>query len=65
MNFYDRSLHYFSKHPIINSTAHAAAGFGLAILLQQYYQGDVFVSPYLGWALVIFSVVVHIRSMMK
>jgi hypothetical protein len=65
MTFYARSLRYFSNNPLLNSVAHAAAGFGLAIILQQYFQGDVFISPYIGWALIIFSVVVHARSAMK
>ncbi len=56
---------YFSKHEFLNSMAHAAGGFGLAVVLQDHLRGDVFVTPYLGWALIALSVVIHARACMK
>ncbi len=61
----NRSMAYFSSHPIHNSIAHAAGGFGLAILLQYYLLGDVFINYLFGWGLVILCVGMHIRSCMK
>lgn len=62
---YNRSNSYFSKHPMLNALAHASAGFGLALVLQHYLKGNAFLSPYIGWALIIISALIHIRSFMK
>ena len=62
---YEKSNHYFSKHVMLNSIAHAAAGFGLALVLQDYLQGTVFLASWVGWLLILFSVAIHVRSMMK
>ena len=64
-DIFSRSLNYFSQHAFLNSIAHSAGGFGLAVVLQHYLKGDVFISPYLGWLLIAASVVIHIRSCMK
>jgi hypothetical protein len=62
MNFYTKSLLYFSRHPILNSLAHSAGGFGLALVLQQYLAGNAFLSPVTGWVLIAVSVVMHVMS---
>lgn len=59
MDLYNKALVYFSAHPTLNSVAHAAAGFGLALLLQHYLKGNAFLPTWIGWALVIFSAFVH------
>lgn len=65
MEIYHRSLRYFSSHVFLNSMAHSAGGFGLAVVLQEYIQGNAFLSVWIGWVLIAFSTVIHIRSMMK
>jgi len=65
VKLYNKSIQYFSKHPMLNSCTHFAVGFGIAIILQEYLHGDPFLSPMVGWALIIFSVIIHIRSLMK
>lgn len=62
---YTQSMSYFSKHPILNSTAHAAAGFGLALILLHYMPESTMLSPMLGWILVAFSAVIHILSFIQ
>lgn len=61
-SIYKKSLNFFSKHAMLNSIAHSAGGFGLAVVLQHCLQGDVFICPLVGWALIAFSVAVHIYS---
>jgi len=58
-------MNYFSAHPACNAIAHAAAGFGLAVLLQHYLVGMTFVNFWVGWALVGLGVVMHVRSFMQ
>jgi hypothetical protein len=65
MSLYTNSLAYFSTHPMLNALAHAAGGFGIAILLQQYLIGDPFVSVWVGWVCVAFSAIIHVRSFTK
>jgi hypothetical protein len=60
---YKRSLNYFAQHPFLNSLAHSAGGFGIAIILRGFLTGDKIL--YIGWALFILSVLIHIRSTMK
>jgi hypothetical protein len=62
-NLYHRSLAYFSQHAFMNSLAHSAGGFGLAILLRNYLEGDMWM--YVAWAFIGFSVIVHLRSIMR
>ncbi len=62
MEIYHQSLDYFSKHPMANSLAHAAGGFGLAVLLQGHVGGVSVVPMWLGWVLIVFSALVHFNS---
>lgn len=59
MDFYNKALVYFAAHPTLNASAHFAGGFGLALLLQHYLKGNAILPMWLGWALVLFSAVVH------
>ncbi|HZW61805.1 MAG TPA: hypothetical protein VFF04_06290 [Candidatus Babeliales bacterium] len=63
--FIDKSMKYFSHHVILNSVAHTAGGFGLALVLQHYMQGHEFISVWFGWGLIALSFIIHIKSMMK
>lgn len=62
---YNLSLKYFSRHPILNSLAHSAGGFGLALLIQQVLKGDAFLPPMISLIFIAFSAVVHIVSFIK
>lgn len=64
-NICNRSIAYFSSHVMLNSIVHSAGGFGLAVVLQDYLRGNVFISPYVGWALIVVSVIMHARLCMK
>lgn len=65
MEIYHRSLSYFTQHPMLNSLAHSAGGFGLAVLLQEYSMGNSVVPAWIGWVLVAFSALVHLYSFQK
>lgn len=62
MNFYQRSVNFFSRNVVLNSFAHAIGGFGLAIVLQYYIQGEAFLSVLVGWLFVAISAGIHIWS---
>jgi hypothetical protein len=62
---YNRSMNYFSRHVLLNSAAHAAAGFGLALLLQYYTAGTAFLNPLIGWGFILFSAAIHLISVLK
>lgn len=64
-NIYKRATRYFSRHVVLNSLAHMASGFGLALILQDFLRGDVFINPMVGWVLVALSLSIHVRSCMK
>jgi hypothetical protein len=60
-----KSLSFFSKHPMLNSLAHAAGGFGLAVVIQQYMEQNSVVPVWIGWVLIVFSALIHFRSFAK
>ena len=61
--FVKRGIQFDRKHVILNNASHAAGGFGLALLLQEYFAGAAFLPVSVGWILVLFSVAVHLYSM--
>lgn len=65
MEFYDRSMHYFSHHVTANSMAHFLAGFGIAVLLQYYMRGDSLIPVLVAWIFVLISVAIHLLSILK
>ena len=54
------AINYFSQHVMLNSMAHAAAGFGIALVLQHYLKGNTFIPYWIGWALIGLSLAIHI-----
>lgn len=60
--FYEKAVAYFSQHPTLNATAHFAAGFGLALVLQHYLKGHAILPVWFGWLLIIFSAVMHFMA---
>jgi len=51
---------FFAAHTMLNAVAHSCAGFGLAVVLQHYLKGNAFLPVYVGWGLVLVSVVMHV-----
>lgn len=62
--FWNHMITYFSQHVMLNSWAHACAGFGLALLLQQYLKGNAFAPSWLAWGLVAISAIIHLMAVM-
>lgn len=60
--FIANSLKFFSEHVMLNSFAHTAGGFGLAIILQKYLKSEPFVPVIVGWALLGLSIAIHVYS---
>lgn len=50
---------------VLNSVQHVAAGFGLAVLFQEYLVGNSFVHAIVGWLLLTFSVVINIYGFVR
>ncbi len=55
----------FSVHACMGALTYFAAGFGVAILLQHYLKDTFSVSVWVGWALLAFSVIMHVYSCKK
>ena len=58
--FAKRVMEVASKHVILSNAAHAAGGFGFALLLQYYITGSAFAPVWIGWLLVACAVVDHL-----
>lgn len=63
--FFKKGMVYFSEHAILNSVAHFAAGFGLALLLQQLLVGNAFLPSVVAWLLIGIAVVIHIVAVVS
>lgn len=64
MELYNRAMAWFMAHPTYNALAHSAGGFGLALILQHYINGNAFLPVWIGWILVAFSAAIHLYSFM-
>lgn len=58
--FIKHGLEFDRKHVLLNNANHLAGGFGLAVVLQNYLVGDPFLPVVIGWALIVFSAIVHL-----
>lgn len=56
------AIKFDRKHILLNNANHAAGGFGLAVILQHYLVGNVFLPVMIGWILLGFALVVHLYS---
>ncbi len=61
--WYNRMIHYFSKHVIWGHTIHFLAGFGIALIIQHYYAGNAFLPVWIGWICIVISLIGHIRAL--
>ncbi len=59
MNAIKNGFAFDRRHIMLTNASHAAIGFGIALLLQDWLAGNAFLSVWVGWALVVFSLVVH------
>ena len=57
---FERQFDWARQHIILNNIHHAAGGFGLALVLQHYLAGSLFLPVAVGWALFGFTVVMHL-----
>jgi hypothetical protein len=62
---YKHAQTFYKDHFILGLTTHWGEGFGIALLLQHYLQGDAFLPPAVGWILVAISVTVHVIAFLK
>lgn len=60
-----QAFEFDRRHIPLTNASHFSLGFGLAVLLQHYIAGSVFLPVVIGWILVAFSFVVHIYSWNK
>ena len=56
------TMKFDKNHIILNNLNHAAGGFGLAILLQNYMVGNPFMPVIIGWILLGIAVIIHVYS---
>ena len=63
--YIERERHYFSQHVILGHVAHVLGGFGLALLLQNYIQGNAFLPTWMAWIMMIIAVAVHVKAFMS
>lgn len=54
------AMEFFSQHILLANLTHVAGGFGLALVLQRYFPGKIFMSAKVGWLLLGFVLVAHI-----
>lgn len=62
---FNKQIEFARKHIFLTASNHAAAGFGLALILQDYLVGNSFLPVSIGWILVVFSLMVHIWAWKK
>ena len=54
-----QAFEFDRRHIPLTNASHFALGFGLALLLQHYVAGNVFLPVVVGWGLVGFSLIIH------
>ena len=63
--FVKNAIKFDRTHVMLNNFSHLAGGFGLALVLQDYFVGNSFLSVEFGWILLVFSAAIHIYSFTK
>jgi len=61
----ERVLNSAREHILLTSVQHGLGGFGLAVILQVYLQGQSFAPLWLGWVFVAFSVMVNAYDLIR
>lgn len=62
---FDHEKKFARKHIILTSTNHVAGGFGLALILQNYFANNSFLPIWIGWILLGYAIIVHIIEWMR
>jgi len=57
---FEKQKQFAREHIVLTSTHHLAGGFGLALVLQHYLNGNSFLPVVFGWILIGFSLAVHL-----
>lgn len=60
--YYQRAMKYWSKHTFQAISAHTLGGFGIALVLQDYFSGSPFLPVIVGWLFLAISVILHIMA---
>jgi hypothetical protein len=63
--YIQKAKYYFSQHVILGNIAHVLGGFGLAMLLQNYIQGNAFLPAWMAWIMMIIAVAIHVKAFMS
>lgn len=58
-----KALSFARENILLTAVQHAVGGFGLAIVIQFYVQGQSFAPVWLGWVGVIFSAAIHLYEL--
>jgi hypothetical protein len=58
----DHMINFWSGHVLLANFAHAAGGFGLAVILQYYIGKTSFIPVVIGWLLLAFAVGAHLYA---
>ena len=59
---YKEAIAFDRRHILLSNANHAALGFGLAVLLQEYLVGNAFMPLWIAGVLVAFGVISHIYA---
>lgn len=59
---YKEAISFDRRHVLLSNASHAALGFGIAVLLQEYLAGNAFMPLWIAWVLVAFGAIAHIYA---
>lgn len=62
---FEKQKQWASRHIYLNNLHHFAGGFGLALVLQYYFAGGLFIPVIVGWALLAFTLIMHLYVNLK
>ena len=62
---FEKQIELARKHIVLVGVIHAIGGFGLALLLQYYISGNLFLPVIVGWILVALTIIGHIYVMVQ
>ncbi len=62
---YKNARAFYQDRPALALITHWVEGFGMALLLQHYFQGTSFLPPAVGWILVCIPIGLHVIALIK
>lgn len=57
---FEKQKEFARNHIVLNSVQHFTGGFGIALVLQNYFLGNPFLPVSVGWILTGFALAVHL-----